>query len=384
VPVLPEDVVEIIFYNLFPDHPFSSPDIFWSEYSRNEPCTARRFPLCKACLAAFYLLSRAWLNPTRRILYRTITHPYSSTLKGPLLWNLLNSSPHLRTYILRIHIHPKYTHNTSLNEMAKLLPRCTISIRIPGSGHQSPYLMTSLNCIGYLRAGWERMEGYTTDMWISAFTNWSRLEVLHIQCRPLWFPFELAEQDGMFLPSLRILRIIMAQDSIPIPPASFNTLHTLCLAGLENLKLVSFIRLVRRHSQSSRRVHVSHVTFDVDNGSPNEVLADAIAQLTSLESLFIHQDGEYLLDTMFSNLPVLVHLRVLPFRWTSPHAIFRDFVSLQVPRRNHLTITINLQDGNRQSKWGKMWDLLNRKSDQITTRIIFDGQCLLPPWAEYF
>jgi hypothetical protein len=376
-PPLPEDVIEIIFYYLFPDLPFSSPEVSWGE----EGCKER---YTKARLAQFCLLSRAWLVPTRRVLYRTITHPYNHATKAPLLWNLINNVAQIRTYIFRLIMLPEDLHHVSLSEIKTVLPRCTVFLTIiPGATRMSPERVTSSDCVGYLRAGWDQMEGYTRDMWISAFTNWTRLEVLHIQASLVsFFPFDVAEQDGLFLPSLRVLRLRMMREVIPIPPTSPNTLHTLCLVSLEGLTAEPFLALIHRHSYSLRRLHVAYVGFDYM--APHSILTDAVSQLRGLESLFIHRADQYLLDTIYPVLSVtLAELSlVADCRRPPTYAVFREFVL--APHRSLRAIMMDLRGGNPRSNSGKEWASLARTSKERTVQILFNSYSevfSLPPWA---
>jgi hypothetical protein len=94
-PPLPEDIIDIILSYRFPDIQFDSPELFFHDlYRSDEHWKALISPLC--------LISRTWLAPARRILYRSITEAYNDEIHGPMLWETIQKYPHVRNYIRRM------------------------------------------------------------------------------------------------------------------------------------------------------------------------------------------------------------------------------------------------------------------------------------------
>jgi hypothetical protein len=195
------------------------------------------------------------------------------------------------------------------------------------------------------------MEGYTRDMWLSAFMNWTRLEALHIYSNPRYFPFELADQEGAFLPSLRVLRLRMLRNLVPFPPTSRN---------------------------------IAYVRFNDD--TPNSILNEAVSQLAALESLIIVRVDGYLVDSIYSVLPeTLTDISlVVDHRWPPNYVVFRNFVLSS--RTNFRMITIDLEGGDSRSMMGKKWAPLVRSSKERTVQVLFNpysSEHAVPPWAQF-
>jgi hypothetical protein len=168
-----------------------------------------------------------------------------------------------------------------------------------------------------------------------------------------------SEEDDDFLPSLRILRFRLIHGRLPIPPATANTLHTLCFVNCSGLHETQFLDVIRRHSESLRRLCVSRVRFPT--GTLIRRLITALSHLQSLESLVINTNGGWLAEPILPHLPPsLIELSIAsdlePFSFTA----FQTF--LQTKRKNP-TIEVIIKNPNFSPRIDKRWRSFPRRPD---------------------
>jgi hypothetical protein len=294
IPNLPEDAVELILAYRFPDIPFDSPDFDPNDQYRSDA-------QYKAAVEPLCLVARSWLNPARRVLYRTITEYYNNGTTGQLLWNTIMNFPHIRPYIRRMYFQTKVL-KAFFQGFSTLLPCCTILFCEASSGAGGVELLGQSDSLGYLRAGSGGSGAIiSSHVWSSGFENWTRLQVLEFSGDPSDYPKDPETEGICLLPALRVLKYRRIHSRIPIPPTTPNTLHTLIVSSCNNVDSSVFRNLVLRHSSSLTRVAIERLAFA--GGVPdNVVLDDVIAPLQSLTSLILH-GMQPLSNAFFLSLP---------------------------------------------------------------------------------
>jgi hypothetical protein len=286
-----EDIIDLIFARLFPYIPFDSPEFYHNEisyHSRNDsyPPKCQIKPLC--------LISRSWLVPVRRVLYRTIS--FQSEI--PELWDILMNSPHLRIYVVRLYFPLKIT-NSLTAEFGALFPNCAIYITMPPALMYVEKLLAQMNYLGYPRVG----QCHPKWIWRDGFRNWTRLQVLEIKRdknRTPGYYLDRKENLEPLLPSLCILKL-RGTRGLQLPLTTSNTLHTLVIVGCLHLDASMFRDLASRHSGSLRRIHIQYNTFT--SGDTNSNFVDMLAHSTFVQDLIIH-DNDPLSTSFFDSVPI--------------------------------------------------------------------------------
>jgi hypothetical protein len=382
-PELPEDVIEIIFDHLIPDTPFSSPDFSWNDRDADGGHT-------KKYIASLGLISRDWVNPTRRVLYRTIPQSYSTVQKSPLLWNTITIYPHVRNYVRRIHLiqwgYDLHPFNPFQDKVRAVLPRCTVFISIPEyKYHIFSEEMVSADIMQFLVIRCEVLVRYSNRRGMSAFSRFTHLQALQIEgSLHSRFPCVDAKGGDAYLPSLRMLRLKSVHNHIPIPLTTLNTLHTICISNCSGFTDATFFDLIRRHSVSLRRLYISGTTFTTD--TPSHTLSTALSCLSGLESLIIHDMGVFLVDDILLHLPPpLIQLSLEMQAWEPISLpVFQTFLKSKASSNPMLqNIDIIWKDKNRRAM-DERWLLFAHYNTRSDIRFLFPrmGERLdLPNWA---
>jgi hypothetical protein len=374
-------VIEIIFDYFIPDIPFSSPDFSWKQRDADGGYTKRH-------LASLGLISHAWINPTRRILYRTI-------VPSRLLWATITTYPHVRNYIRHIHLirlEKKYCFVPPLpitEQCRELLPNCTLLVRVGGPGfelYRVPETVVSSDFISYLMIYPSSPDYYSTALWRTGFRSWTRLEVLQISGNPNWFSYDDGfREDEVYLPSLRVLKCRTLRNSpIPIPPITPNSIHTLCFVNC-NLEEAAVINLIRRHSSSLRRLYIADTSF-VSDSALGHTLVTALSHLQSLESLVIHNMGVHSPETILLRLPrSLISVSVtIPAREPVPWLTFYNFLCARGTDSTLRDVEIIIMSAKAQTRIDKNWIKTAQGNEQPGLRLLFlksGAQLDLPNWA---
>jgi hypothetical protein len=389
-PQLPEDVIEVVLDHLSPDIPFSSPKFSWNGRDADAGYTKRY-------IASLGLISRAWINPSRRILYRTITPSYCTPRNSPLLWTTIATYSHVRKYVRRIHLirllPDLYIPPLPLSDdFRDLLPRCTVLIPIPEPLFtNAPQMVIVSDLIGFLVIGLDSLDSYSTEMWRTGFRSWTRLQAMQIQGTPLWFPSNYSEgDDDTYLPSLRILRLSWTlQDHVPIPPTTPNTIHTLCISNCPTFSEVAFLNLIHRHSASLRRLYIANTYFVTDSATSCHPLMTALSHLQNfkLESLIIHDMGASLSEDSLLHLPPSLIEVSLACHASAPipFTAFQTFLQARGGNTTPRDIEIILKRVDFAAPAiDKRWSAFARRNKQPGLRVIFlksGAQLSLPNWA---
>jgi hypothetical protein len=272
---LPEDVISVILDFRYPDIPYHSPWFTSYDGYRSDQND-------KAYVALLCLISRAWLVPARRVLYRTITEYYNNVTHAPLLWDTITNFPHIRPLIRRMYLRNGVAYPL-FADLNLLLPSCAVLVSIPGYWVRDLQAFASSESIGYLHAQKDPKNTYTEEVWRCGFKLWIRLEVLEFTDYSESFPYDDvtagSEEANRILPSLTVLKFKWLEGRLPIPPTTRNTLHTLSLLGCRRVNGHSFLHLLRHHADSLRRIHMRILVYR----------EDVLPHLSRLEELIIIQ-----------------------------------------------------------------------------------------------
>jgi hypothetical protein len=281
------DVIELIFDHIDIDASQYHHSCF-SRYSKGD--RRRKLP----SLALLCLVSRDWLIPARRLLYRLI--PELGKLHFDKLFRTIKELPDIRKYVQRLYI---YIHDSVL-EYAELLPNCKIYL-LPRRDGSTPSeaLAGSKNIAGIHIKDFP----WLPEVWSPAFTRWIGLEDLRLYVssyQPSFPPAETQEYD-VWLPSLRTLKLSM-MEKWTLPPTTPNTIHTLVIHSFTpRVYAQPFIDFVRRHSSSLRRLLLNNINFDDDEGG--EVLDNIGTLAPNLECIFIRSSQCQITEKFFDNIP---------------------------------------------------------------------------------
>jgi hypothetical protein len=269
IPYLPSDVIEIIFSHRFPDLPSDILNFPSDAFDNQEDL----HPEGVEYMSSLCLVSRTWLTPARRVLYRTITEYHSDIA---LLWNTIFHCPHLRIYIRRMFLQSQAA-KAQFRELGPQLPQCVVFETVSTC---APLTETSDHAC-YLRVIGEQYY-HPGELWPAADGQWSHLKVLeYIGAQQFYLSFS----DD--LPFLRVIKF-RSLDTPRFPSISTNTLHTLAFSNCRKVHIPSFFDFILRHSQSLLRLSIDFSRYAFYNHSlPGTMLEDAIVQLQALESLII-------------------------------------------------------------------------------------------------
>jgi hypothetical protein len=157
---LPEDVIDVILACLYPYISYDCLEFNPDDTSRNDV-------QCKALIARLCLVSRSWLNPAQRVLYRTITEDYINLTEGLIFWRTIENSPHLRSLVRQVYFCGRQPAWSFSAEFCTLLPYCTILIFAPNYWPSQRNLLAESDISGHLLAG--PTTRYSPDIWMSGF-----------------------------------------------------------------------------------------------------------------------------------------------------------------------------------------------------------------------
>jgi hypothetical protein len=320
------------------------------------------------------LISRAWLAPSRRFLYRSITEAYNNERRGPLLWDTIHKCPHVRKYIRRIYLRSQFA-ASHFRSIVTLLPHCTVLITLPSAwinaffAHDNP---------GYLRI--EQGQSYSVEQWTSGFKNWSKLRVLELVGAQHSLSLDdspLEETD--YLPSLRVLKLRSIDGEISIPPTTPNTLHTLVFSGrLRNGIEPACTALLDRHASSLR-----HFSAEISSGT-RSVIDYAARTLGSLEILVGH--GGYLPDTILRQLSSsIVHISIrIELNRRTYNYCYTYLIKNKIAHPELRTVELFVPNEGPISvkrEWSRMARIAGKKRMQLLIKSDVEDLQFLPPWA---
>jgi hypothetical protein len=273
-----------------------------------------------------------------------------------------------------------------LTDINALLPRCSVLLSLPAFGRLTPETVVSSNSIGYFSASWTALGSYSTELWRTAFRNWTRLESLQIEGNPTWFPCnDHLTNDGAYLPSLRMLSFkALRAERIPIPPTTPNTLHTISISNCLINDTAPFLILILRHSESLRRLYIGYTS-----GAGSEMLTELLPHLRGLETLIIQDSGVILSDNVFLHLPLsLVKISFRIRIWVDAPLLFGAFQTFILsetikPRLRMTEISFTMGESTR-ARIDERWTLFARHNMRQDVRILFPKRGEdedLPKWA---
>jgi hypothetical protein len=247
------DVLEIIFDNLDPNGHLPSGSIDFDHSIHGQPDGTFFASLC--------LVSRLWLGPARRILYRVIRHLEQCPVSLKKLHSTIKGNPTVRPFVRYLKTTLDENYGMML-EIMGLLPSCSFSLHWAfGCKASITNGDIPLASVTYLRLS--DSEAWTKRDWAVALTQLCRLESLYLPDPKDVFSVYIASQDvHQFLPSLSRLAFSDMWKSFVIPPTCPNTLHTLIMAHCSASPCEPLLHLIQRHSASLRRISFYLESYD--------------------------------------------------------------------------------------------------------------------------
>jgi hypothetical protein len=295
------DILETIFDHLDPTiHPH------FPLYSYDLEQNDRRKSKLKS-IAPLCLVSRSWVSPARRVLYRAI--PNLSINGFEKFLGTFEETPDIRLFVRWMYVYSGQR-ETRLT-IIEYLPRCLL-IFVTGAGwHKSPAknIIPHISTIGGIlldSSPWEE-EG-----WMVAFRYWTNLQSLTLSNGSFQFrnpEFAEAAHREHVLPALQTLvlddnyRHVLRGADLFTPPTTPNTLHTLSISRqtytTDPNNTPKFLGLLVRHSESLRCLCLLSVQFSERVGP---IFDDLGLMLPRLESLLV-SGTRHVFAALFSKLP---------------------------------------------------------------------------------
>jgi hypothetical protein len=308
IPILNQDIIESILDVV---DPRGSSTLIprWEE-------DKHRFRILRY-LASFCAISRMWLGPARRRLYRLI--PFHTSGKSTALFtskflDTVLNFPTIRPYVQQLRIAYNIESSAALEafwlEGIHLLPNCTVDLTIRSSRGsiseifaRGPSAACALTYFyTYCNPGW------SPSTWEVAMQNWQRLESLSfdgsIISRNFGFESVTSDDPDQLLPRLQSLYLFGCQ-SPRFPLTSPNTLHSLQLHICWGVDPISLVRFVSRHSLSLRSITIVSTTFHPESDS---ILADVAASADSLTRISIARAHKSSSMALFRAIPQSVEV----------------------------------------------------------------------------
>jgi hypothetical protein len=375
-PHLPGDVIELIVAHRFPDVEFDSPEFLSCDSYRSEEHR-------KSHIAPFSLLSRAWLAPARRALYRSITEAYNDENHGPLLWDTIQKYPHVRKYIRRMFLRNPLA-ASHFRDIITLLPLCTILLALPSSDIDDPDLIFASTCPGYLRFEHDDEYSVSTETWHSGFRSWSRLQVLELVGikKPMSLD-DLPPGEEDYLPSLRVLKLRLMSGRATIPPTTSNTLHTIVFSECRHAPILNGLTsLLDRHASSLRRLCIENAP------AARPLIECALPNLRLLE-IFV-ACGFYVPDPFLLQMPPsIVHISIRIVLTDQTQNYCATLIENKNKNKNShprlRMIELFAHDVRMETIDEDQWELLARTAGKVGIQLLVksdhSNEQLLPAWA---
>jgi hypothetical protein len=202
-PLLNGDILESLFEYLDPRSLFSSESLYFDRI--------RDVDRDYTFLASLCLVSRSWLVPAQRLLYRVIPilEYYPPRLFS--FYATISGNSRIRPYVRRLHALLLIKWRETL-EMVALLPRCLLFVRgLHWRNSDVAEELPILDSCAHLSL--ESPISWSDTLWTSGF--WLRLESLHLR-GDISAPVGAQDQREC-LPSLRKLVLSELQTSLAIP-----------------------------------------------------------------------------------------------------------------------------------------------------------------------
>jgi hypothetical protein len=295
-PQLSGDIVETIVSHV--EIPHDSPHFSLLEDWKNRPY---------CFLATLCLVSKLWLTPARRQLYRVIPpfdipgHDYSS------FFTTVQKYEGVRSHIRRLHINLRTSeHGHSLRDELMLkcipsFPRCSVIANTSDDDIPLVEELMTLDSLAVLYISAVRCHSPRKD-WETTFQRWPSLQRLRINQNPKefpqWAPANILSAESIQLPSLRVLMLSAMDKKWAFPPTTSNTLHTLILRECVKVAVSTLVAFIRHHSTSLRRIFIE----DLELREDETALDDIGFYAPNLEFLYIHKTW-HITEAIFSNLP---------------------------------------------------------------------------------
>jgi hypothetical protein len=303
------DIVELIVERTRPDISFNSPNFSLS----NDVERPYRF------FAGLCLVSKMWLTPARRQLYRVLQPFIRTHIDYSSLFLTLDDNPDIRLYVLRMHMDLNSRFDARPFDILRSLPRCTLLATQWDPEHSRVRYLDSLiaeNKLSVLKiaeVGWDAVS------FRRGFATWAALHELRICGVPAKFPDPdesvIFSERNAKLPSLRILKLQEQFEFLCIPPTTSNTLHTFVLHECGDISSSLFFAFIRHHSASLRRLFMNDVTFeyriytdaagDSDQDELPSVLDNIGKAAPHLELVYVH-DTPHFTQSIYASLPLCV------------------------------------------------------------------------------
>jgi hypothetical protein len=250
-----------------------------------------RFSLC--------LVSRRWLVPARRHLYRTIPYLHEDEMASNFVLAVRNY-PEIRLYVKRLYI----IASTEVISVVSLLPRCR-SVICNAEIHTSiQESLPSLEMLTALRLTNAVVRSRTIHDFWGMFGQWPHLQVLEIDDGFMTgkehrtFP---SSTNQLYLPSLHDLQLHRFQN-LPRIPLTSNTLKTFILKDSLIWDTVFMLKTILQHAKSLTRLEINKV--DHVRLFPKDLLTSLSSlEYASLPGVLWADDEE----NLFSALPKSLH-----------------------------------------------------------------------------
>lgn len=273
-PPVNEDVVSSIVEYFNPVPVF--PPVVAEELSRDE--RGRRELL--RCLCE---LSKAWLNPCRRLLY----HDFNDGPRANLFIRTLRNSLDLRPLVKRIYVNSwQIADYLSYHQMRQL---SVIWVNDRSSVGSWLLPLKELKEVGF------RYHSYlSSEEWHNAPTAWPKIETIRFHnAANLFGPHSLpASEPFSTLRTLEYNYMNLRSDFVPsITPNTLHTLRILCAVHIDP----DFVKtIVKQHSKSLRRLEI----FSTACSAPNDPFIDDTSTPSQLTSLRFTHNNFSLSDPM--------------------------------------------------------------------------------------
>jgi hypothetical protein len=285
-PYLSSDVIDIILEYSHP-RPKSSLDISDFYIDTSEWHMKAYF----YSFTSYALISRIWLGPARRYLYRIIpTRVTTSASRLSAFCSTIKNVPAVRPLVRRLHVHITDHNCSMLVDIVKLLPNCGVCIT-SCFGLWKKRLATKV-------ARWENISGLgikeclisDAQLWDEAFRRWTRLSELHLSGHgllglPYWSGGHQST-PGAF-PSLRRLVLSRIGACAGIPSTSANTLHTFIVLQSQIFDTFPLLNLIQHHSESLRRIYIKGLIFQSGTHPQAPILEQIGKHTRNLEYIHI-------------------------------------------------------------------------------------------------
>jgi hypothetical protein len=275
-------------------------------------------------LSSMCLISKIWLTPARRRLYRSIPYPFTSEPLIEKVMDTLIDCSHLRPLVHKLYYNldvSEDVHERFASTLLPLLPNCLVMASTGHEPRESHWLLNT-SALGSLEVACDLR--WSPAEWTMGFQKWHQLKTLRFYFLRERISYVAGnEVDQHSVPSLTCLAWFGCRGVIA-PPTCPNTLHTLSIRQCGELDTRMYDTLVSRHASSLRCLELEGVFFT----GPEYLFHEVVAKMTGLQSLLL---GDiHLSADIFAVLPQSIEEVVLDGRLSISKKSCRDFVQLRV------------------------------------------------------